>query len=484
MTSARHLAILFVFFIAALPLRAQQANSPAVAPPAARSVDAGSQILRLILNGLRLEPIKNWEDIRQPERTLIIVLGDTSVLDRLPNGPETFVRRGGALLVATDQRLRGQVANNGLFGIHVVPGPVLAPPEECFRRIPECPYVSATKEQPALFDFDGSRPHVATNVSGCLAASRGGYDLALLAQFPPFSRVSNDRLRLATGLRLFFAAGGDVDGGPGKCLILADHSVFINDMLRQRDAGNFYFTINAVRWLLEKDRRQRRDRVLLVENGTINSDFDIPLPRRAADAPQVPLTPEEMEPIIDEFLSELVREPRLANDLVPLFNEALDVVQKSIDPDDVLVAAATLLTFGLLLYGLLRAMKGRYRLALHVPFFSRLVSRQAPVGPAAERRQVAMQREGQYWEAAQTVACRLFATAPGDDLADVEPPHVEADGSWWRRRRLRRGVARLWRLATDDEPHRLSQRAFRRIMEQVRALEGARAAGNLRITWA
>src|SRR5439155_15312177 len=137
-------------------------------------------------------------------------------------------------------------------------------------------------------------------------------------------------------------------------------------------AGNFYFAIAMVRWLKEGTAGDR-DRVILIENGAINGDFNIPLPRRP-DSRDVPLTPEEMEPIIDEFLSEIVREPRLANDLVPLFNEALDVVQKSIDPDQVLVVAAVVVTFGVVLYGLIRTVKGRYRLDLHVPFFARFVS--------------------------------------------------------------------------------------------------------------
>ena len=64
--------------------------------------------------------------------------------------------------------------------------------------------------------------------------------------------------------------------GNGRVLVLADHSIFINEMMLPSDNGNVEFTYNCLEWL-RGDPKDGRNQVLFVEDGTINSRFEVPL---------------------------------------------------------------------------------------------------------------------------------------------------------------------------------------------------------------
>src|SRR5262249_49234461 len=64
--------------------------------------------------------------------------------------------------------------------------------------------------------------------------------------------------------------------GKGRLLLLADHSIFINEMMQPRDTGNADFAYNAVDWLREGEDGPR-DRVLFVTDSRIETKLDIPL---------------------------------------------------------------------------------------------------------------------------------------------------------------------------------------------------------------
>ena len=67
-----------------------------------------------------------------------------------------------------------------------------------------------------------------------------------------------------------FAVGGDV--GAGRVLVLADHSIFINEMMLPNDNGNVEFTYNCLEWL-RGDAKNGRNQVLFVVDGQIKSNF-------------------------------------------------------------------------------------------------------------------------------------------------------------------------------------------------------------------
>jgi hypothetical protein len=56
---------------------------------------------------------------------------------------------------------------------------------------------------------------------------------------------------------LWFAAGGDWGEKGGRILILADHSVFINDMMTPDDNDNLEFASNCLEWLTDGGKRSR-----------------------------------------------------------------------------------------------------------------------------------------------------------------------------------------------------------------------------------
>src|SRR5262249_8945880 len=80
----------------------------------------GTDIFRRILHdSFYVTPLKVPEDLgNEPERKVLIALGDTSVLDQVPGGLLRFVQKGGAALVATDRRTDPNNAN-GLGPFHV-----------------------------------------------------------------------------------------------------------------------------------------------------------------------------------------------------------------------------------------------------------------------------------------------------------------------------------------------------------------------------
>src|SRR5262249_40767079 len=75
--------------------------------------------------------------------------------------------------------------------------------------------------------------------------------------------------------------------GQGRVLFMADHSVFINNMMLQEDLGNIDFTYNCLDWLRENGKLSR-DRILFCDDSVIQKTFDVPLvipPPRFPDDP-------------------------------------------------------------------------------------------------------------------------------------------------------------------------------------------------------
>src|SRR5262245_38840377 len=97
----------------------------------------GTHALRIAFHQNKFKALDNWSDLgNQPRHTLLVVLGGSLSLDRIPGGLQTFVRRGGAVLLATDQALPQRTAAQLFFetGTVVTGAEVSAsPPEPEFR---------------------------------------------------------------------------------------------------------------------------------------------------------------------------------------------------------------------------------------------------------------------------------------------------------------------------------------------------------------
>jgi hypothetical protein len=436
-----------------------------------------------------LTPLSRDADLTEPRRTLVIILGDPGPLRavdlRTRDTLVGFVHNGGALLVATDQK--ATYALEPYFGVSVT-GDILtlAQPDEdtAFRGMKECPYVRpAGNGRPNLFDpapaaLRGEKPKpVAANLPSRLSrAARLPWGLPVLAYLPgPFAGHPG---------RADFAAGGEWQGG-GRVLVMADHSVFINEMLLQPDNGNIDFAYRCADWLLTGPDG-RRDRVLFYEDGAVRTDFDIPL--KSLPPPPLP-PPDTLLGMLDETVHAMEEEgtfARLEDD--NFFNGTVEDLMRSAPfwertPPEwklwtlLVVAASAVLG----LYAFVRLGTFRHRPDASGPALGKLLRQQAPAGAVMEQRHDALLRDGNVWEAARELARHLMASAGISLDAGSLLPALAVHGAWWRRWRVRRLWARLWQLARSARPVRVSPREFARLTAEVEALRAALADGTLRV---
>jgi hypothetical protein len=437
------------------------------------AVREGTHAFRIVLQGLK--PLGSVAELNDPARTIVIVLGETAPLADLPDGLEEFVRRGGAVLVATDRALDDRGVRDQLIrtaGVSVNLESVVCRAFHLGARYRDrdfCPYLQPVRgAQPDLFSHPNSpRLHVATNVPSYLRQPRTRLpgEVRPLATLPPgCGFVSGDaggRFVPTDTDQPLFAVGGDV--GDGRILVLADHSIFINEMMLPTDNNNVEFAFNCVSWLADGGRR---DRVLFFEEGFVRTDFNVPL-RNLRIPPERILA--ELFARRNEVLAELQGALTRAEEEDVLNRSLLGWFEaRGMRPHTVARRALVVLTLLLLLYGAYRVgVRARQRLDPTVPLLARAPPRGRTPGPALPA--------GNLGASAAHLAREWFVAA-GADLG--RPPRVLAKGGWWRRLRLRRRVGRLWRLARAAPP-RLSPPAFRRLQGELESLQSALAEGSL-----
>lgn len=419
---------------------------------------------RFILGEMRLQPLPEIHSAASdPSRTLLIFLGETDGLARVPGGLADFLKKGGAVLVATDrpsdpaleEALGVYVHGPGRRGegmVAVIKDPAL----HAYRGSPYCPFVVPTNaSHPVMLGLK----HVATNRPSYLGRA---WRLSVLADLPtddgqslPEGFPANRRNVNTYRGHLHFAAGGDV--GPGRALVLSDHSVFINDMMLQQagDNDNFAFAYNCVRWLTDGGRR---DRVWFEYEGMPVTDFDVALPPTG----HLP----ELTPDLIDKLGAAVEDD-------DLFNRML---AEHLPARYVLGALAGALAVVVLFYGLHRA--GRERREAD-PELASLNA--APVidaaGPVGQRHE-AMMCDGNLWEAARDRARQALADAGW--APDGPPARVPAEASWRQRRALRDLAESVRAWAEGRRSGRVSPRRFAQLTAEVEKFEAARRDGRLR----
>lgn len=427
----------------------------------------GNHAFRFILNELQLQPLHSIIDaLEAPDRTLVIVLGDLSVLNRLPHGLTWFTEHGGAVLLATDRPDKS--GPNDPFQVRVVGELIVAnDPNLAYRgELMDCPLV--TEFQPGHPLFEGIT-RIATNRPSYLDAGKEWSPECHVAWFTTnIWTVGKVTWRLPP-VRIPFAAAKDV--GKGRMLVLADHSIFINDMMMQPDNDNFNFASKCVLWLTDGGRR---DRVLFVDEGVIVRNFQV----RVKEPPLPNLSVAEINQLLGNLESKNV------------FNRLL---LGRTSPIQWVVGALLVCTLGLLLLGGFRLLKARHRIEAEAPLFGKRVARlQATVALIHQRHQ-AMLEEGNLWEAAREVARACFPGVPSRVVVSPTSsqgaplhrppglPRVTAHGSWRQRWVLKQRVAHLWNLAFGTRPVRISPREFTQLLEHVEDVKAALAQGLLQL---
>jgi hypothetical protein len=412
----------------------------------------------------------------EPEKKILIVLGETEKLGR-GFDLEEFVRRGGAVLLATDRDCTFSLRP---FGIRVVGSRVRVTVSKfAYKQSPDCifiqPYPQVGGQEVPLFSnlsFDGNLSRVATNRPGYLARD-GRLPLPVLATFPPGCTTSDGHIvpfhpsmrgrppvPNAPDAILPFAVGGT--WGQGRILVLSDHSVFINEMMWQPDIENINFAYNCVDWLTNGGQRTE---VLFLEEGQVQKSFDVPV----KVPPPPPLPP--LKPLVeaaDKGLGELERDNA--------FNRALHNAMRELTwlPDRWNRGVIITSTVMLALLGLTRLSQARHRKEKGPPLAASGVAPATGALSLFEQRQQALVQEGNYWETARALARQGIESALGSPGATTESPSALAlRGNWWRKWRYRRRLKRLWRLAYGTEPVRVSSQRLRQLGREIEDLKTA-----------
>jgi hypothetical protein len=457
--------------------------------PPPRPFGEGTHTLRAILNKMQLEPIPSERQFRDEvikgdaARLLVIVLGEDrtkqkeSVLDRIDY--KMFLDNGGAILVASDRELCNW-AKPPRQVTSIVTGAFVqaTQPESMYRGSADCPFVHALANEDVPV-FDGLR-RVATNRPSYLNLGpvRG---LGSLARFPQDCQLET-QLPVEDLRRhgpFVFAAGGRLGKKSGRMLVLADHSVFINDMMLQTDNDNFDLAWNALRWLSEKpaDGKAKRDRVLFVDEGTVVANFNVVL--KELPLPPLPGLPPEDELIrvTQNRLAQLQRENYFNTKAVNALGG-----EKAARPQLILILVVVG-TLGLVILAGLRLGRARHRIDPRLPLAGPgLWETSAATLPA--QRQQALVQAGNFWEPARALARQFFEAAANcrpDSWATAgrRPPqiHIAEAG---HRRRIEKELRALWRLAASSTPYRVAVGDFQRLVALLPRLQTEILAGERR----
>lgn len=311
-------------------------EEPAAAPPL---TGQGNDAFRFLLKSLGLEPISNPNELsHDQDQTILIVWGNTDILEQVPGELQNFFDKGGAVLVATDRN--SSKALDETFGVRVV-GKLVRETrrDRAYKELEVCPLVARFESQSTLFQGMNGRK-VATNRPGYLELhSLRNRRSTVLARFPEGCIVEG----LETSAPIF--AVTCARGKGSRALILSDHSGFINSMMVQNDNDNFIFAFNSIQWLMENGKRKK---VLFVDEGEIVSDLGVKfssgmppldLPVRPADLMNTIVAAAEEDDIFNRIILTLVPHKKI------------------------LSAAAFLFTAAVLVFGFYRLTRARHRLS-------------------------------------------------------------------------------------------------------------------------
>jgi hypothetical protein len=468
----------------------------------------GTEVFRRILHERQFDALHSFGDLTDdPEHTILIVFGVAEKLTEVPGGLKQFVDDGGALFLATDRRLLPQAERELVqtAGVSVVGQSVICKDKDsCYRGIEVCPFlIPADGAAPDLFrNLSADKPSlskVATNAPSYLERASilsGGPYLSRLASLPKDSTLEGAGGSLPKSD--LFAVGGRRRNG--RVLVMADHSIFINEMMLPEDNGNVEFTYNCLEWL-RGDPKQGRSKVLFVEDGNINSTFEVPL----KEMPDVLMKrlleylgehPDEAAKLALNIAAHYPKETaKLALDVADAADKTAQKVTPEVerslqevderdaindhllrgfaDPDGLLRGLLVWLAVLVVLYGCYKiGWKARRRSDLEGPTLSAALYRLAPANTVVEQRRRDLIRADNLWEPARELARQCLPESGA-------PPKVVVQGGWLLRRTMAGRVRRLWQMAYGP-PTRVSLKQWRRLLREAQQVKTAVANGVVR----
>ncbi|MDG2471396.1 MAG: hypothetical protein P8M80_19090 [Pirellulaceae bacterium] len=265
----------------------------------------------LICRSLGLEPQTNtvWQRDLEPSESIIVVLGAYRSSNRQNASLSRFIRRGGAVLFASDTETVGYFFSRYLR-IECPRGYLQTnDPQDQFNGFADCPVVT---EFPADHPVTRGLQTVMTNRTGGLSLE--GSNWQAIATLPPMSNRNN--------IYHFLAVPKNLDS---RVVVCADPSVFSNQMVFQGD--NARLALQAMHWL----KQGKRTELVILNYGreispedpqVIDVDFPAPSPEDVWDAIQK-LPPDLLLGFGNEIAA-LVEDENLVNELM---SEALNDVE-------------------------------------------------------------------------------------------------------------------------------------------------------------
>jgi hypothetical protein len=412
---------------------------------------AGTQVFRRhVLHDLcKMVPVSSVAELsKKPAESLLILFGELEALDQLGITQQwlrSFWGPGGAVLIASDR------ADNRVlepFRVRISGLLVHQKAQDAYLQRQECPLVKVSGHP----IFKNVRKGLATNQpSYVLPLDKS---LHILATFPPSCRIEWGEKQNPTRQAYIVASEAK---SPNRLLVIAGHGVFLNEMMVQPDNDNFACAENCINWLTNGGKRKR---VLMVEEGRIQANFNVPLTVK-------PVLPIPSSSVVNKILHGLEEENFFNQLLVTLFGR-----------DRILRVVLLFISAGLLVFGISRLVRARYHTERGVP---QLIGGAPPAAgqvPVMTRRERAVIRGGNLWEAARALARSCFEKEPWLGHG-AGPPRVVVAG-WWRRRRLARQVRSLWELAYGTAPVPVPPHKFPRVAAAVEEVQAALASGTLR----
>lgn len=435
----------------------------------------GMEYFRHKLHEAGLQPLSSWNDVLDnPQRTVIVLVGDRSVQQFLNESARTAVQNGAAILIATDQMTGPNLAN--MFNIHITGDKVDANREDCFRGKsgqgkPFHPFVRPLKAWRGLEEdspkqmfsqLDGAGDGaLATNLPSILRITGKRFPAPEPLAGYPFSawRGKNENDKLTPENDLFAAGGFYVRG---RYLVLADHSIFLNQMLLATSDGtdllnsNLSFTIDCIDWL----KTPNRTRCLFVEDGNIKTDFELKFPdRKDSDLERILKLLMFLEANGNgNRIVEKAEEADLFNAIIGNYFPAREIIRV------VLIALITLSILSVFWFTIRNRTTTDPARTLVTPELAAMI----PKGDVLRQRFDSLNEVDNVYEAARQLVRDFLCGLNAEPDANGLPPKLLVEDGYEDEAGLRHKLGRLWRIAFDSEPVKVAPEQWTAIKEDLK----------------
>jgi hypothetical protein len=252
--------------------------------PAKKEIEidgGGTELFRGLLDHAGIKPLTKRElrEMTRFDDVILISLGNARLRPDPSNAPlDRFfqMRSSGSVLIASDSELFVEPSAGGAFKFEG--NPVICLDRDAIHRgDARCPYVVPTDDEkgmPIQRIFNGLVA-IATNHPTYISPDRWGGEIqSALARFPQDSRILGHGQFLPRDA--CFAVGGvetnDRTGNEYRLLLLADHSIFINQMLLEPKTDNLELTYRIIEFL--QGPGKRRSRCAFFYDGQLIDHFD------------------------------------------------------------------------------------------------------------------------------------------------------------------------------------------------------------------